>query len=420
MAAKIVPDLKIGKDKLGEEIVQPGYYSFQLNNTDVEWRAPLNYDNKTAEDFWFEQLTPWVEYPEFYHIKVINEAKNQHQLELLNEDGGLVAIAYQNDTHLLTFEQAQKLQKNSILLAREYPVKWVRPTRKAEKADFVLKIYSRCWQTQEAPGDQIPGAYIWQSFLNFKTSDKASQYQINCFEPFHKTEIINSSEGLLDTQGDNCNDYSFELVDDKRLIASYPGRFYTRSATEEGIKRMMSLLDSEGFHVVENILLRPSLSEGTKTKKTEPGQPKKALLKLADELTTLWDPNNRKESLGSTDDFKACFDKHLPGGDPYSAQVSVVIPYWAKRFRNPRFQDFFENTLRRELPVHCMLRVYWVTPRDMYRFERNYQQWLKEMASGDTGDGSTGLVDALNEIEDTHYALVLDDPKAFIDEIILS
>ena len=70
------------------------------------------------------------------------------------------------------------------------------------------------------------------------------------------------------------------------------------------------------------------------------------------------------------------FGNYLPESDPYSCWASVVIPYWPKRFQNTNFREFFNNTLRREVPAHVALRICWVDARQLLDFEEKYQRWL--------------------------------------------
>jgi len=71
------------------------------------------------------------------------------------------------------------------------------------------------------------------------------------------------------------------------------------------------------------------------------------------------------------------FDGYIHGADPYSFWVSVVIPFWPKHFQNTNFREFFENTIRRELPAYVAPRILWANPRDMKAFEKAYRAWLK-------------------------------------------
>jgi hypothetical protein len=71
--------------------------------------------------------------------------------------------------------------------------------------------------------------------------------------------------------------------------------------------------------------------------------------------------------------------------DPYSFRVTVVVPYWPRRFRHSDFRPFFERTLRLETPAHIFPRICWVGVCQMQEFEDAYRRWLRAMAHP-TGD----------------------------------
>jgi hypothetical protein len=66
--------------------------------------------------------------------------------------------------------------------------------------------------------------------------------------------------------------------------------------------------------------------------------------------------------------------------DPYSFRVTVVLPCWPRRLRNPTFRNLVEKTIDAEFPAHVHARVKWVGWLEMKRFELAYREWLEEMA----------------------------------------
>lgn len=66
--------------------------------------------------------------------------------------------------------------------------------------------------------------------------------------------------------------------------------------------------------------------------------------------------------------------------DPYSFWATVVLPGWPRRFQSSRFRQFFEQTLRKEAPAHIRLRILWVSPQDMYDYEKACLAWLRSFA----------------------------------------
>lgn len=99
--------------------------------------------------------------------------------------------------------------------------------------------------------------------------------------------------------------------------------------------------DDEGFYVFEHILLRPHTTQ--------------------DQL------------------MDVCLDNHCEfcgEEDPYSFQMSVVLPYWPERFRNLHFRRFFEQTLREETPAHIHPKICWIGNEQMALLETAYREWL--------------------------------------------
>ncbi|MEM8909377.1 MAG: hypothetical protein AAGD05_16135, partial [Bacteroidota bacterium] len=101
----------------------------------------------------------------------------------------------------------------------------------------------------------------------------------------------------------------------------------------------------EGFHVIENILLRKRSVEKSKDF-------------LPIELHT-----------------EASDCECVEVKDPYSFRASIVLPSWPQRFRSTRFRQLVEKTLRAEAPAHVYLRICWINHCEMQTFERCYDEW---------------------------------------------
>ncbi len=63
--------------------------------------------------------------------------------------------------------------------------------------------------------------------------------------------------------------------------------------------------------------------------------------------------------------------------DPYSLQLSFVLPQEPERFANPGFKHFIERTIREETPAHLTPYVHWLGPDDWTAFQSAYQEWLE-------------------------------------------
>ncbi len=86
--------------------------------------------------------------------------------------------------------------------------------------------------------------------------------------------------------------------------------------------------------------------------------------------------------------------------DPYSLQVSIVIPAWHKRFRSPAFMHLLEKTIYMETPSHIHPHIYWLDHKGMKEFEEAYKLWIEELSGADIPDTDiiNNMIMALNEL----------------------
>lgn len=86
--------------------------------------------------------------------------------------------------------------------------------------------------------------------------------------------------------------------------------------------------------------------------------------------------------------------------DPYSLQISIVIPDWHKRFRVPAFRHLLEKTIYLETPSHIFPNIYWLDHKEMKAFEEAYKLWLDELSGIETPDTDivNKMIMALNEL----------------------
>ncbi|RDC62685.1 hypothetical protein [Adhaeribacter pallidiroseus] len=86
--------------------------------------------------------------------------------------------------------------------------------------------------------------------------------------------------------------------------------------------------------------------------------------------------------------------------DPYSFQISIVIPEWPARFRNKTFMHLLEKTIYMETPAHIYPQVYWLNHKQMRELEEAYKIWLEELPQADIANTEVvnNLVYQLNEL----------------------
>jgi hypothetical protein len=86
--------------------------------------------------------------------------------------------------------------------------------------------------------------------------------------------------------------------------------------------------------------------------------------------------------------------------DPYSLQVSLFIPKWPLRFRDPSFMHLLEKAIYLETPAHIYAHVYWLDYKEMTDFENVYKPWLEAIAGNEIPDTATvnNLIYVMNQL----------------------
>ena len=126
--------------------------------------------------------------------------------------------------------------------------------------------------------------------------------------------------------------------------------------------------ENEGFYLFEHILFRPIDDTD-----------EEVLMKICP-------PKN----------CETCGDE-----DPYSFRISIVLPYWTGRFTEMRFRDFFEQTIREEIPAHIHVKICWIGNEQMRIVDETYKSWLqlKQNKNPDTVSYNTATKNLLNILE---------------------
>jgi hypothetical protein len=78
-------------------------------------------------------------------------------------------------------------------------------------------------------------------------------------------------------------------------------------------------------------------------------------------------------------------EQHIPKGalladDFFSMQLSVVLPAWPVRFRNDKFRALFEQVVKLNVAAHTHVVCYWVDLAEMADFEKIFLEWRTEKA----------------------------------------
>jgi hypothetical protein len=154
-----------------------------------------------------------------------------------------------------------------------------------------------------------------------------------------------------------------------QIIAINPQCYPNKEYACDAVDRAKRLVNSEGLHLVEHILLRPRcFPEDCRCpqyiNQCDTKTDCKFVWKVPDD-----DPCSDEEDI--------CF---IPGADRYSFIATVALPAWPERFRKPANRRLLENILYRETPAHILLRILWLTPHDFCCFESKFKKWNRWLA----------------------------------------
>ena len=94
--------------------------------------------------------------------------------------------------------------------------------------------------------------------------------------------------------------------------------------------------NSEGFHLIENILLRP-----------------------------------KDNSLN----FKHIPDENIINEDIFSCRITIVFPNWPAKFQNKKIKEYIIQWLYNNCPAHIKLDILWLNLKEMNVFENMYKHW---------------------------------------------
>lgn len=154
-----------------------------------------------------------------------------------------------------------------------------------------------------------------------------------------------------------------------------PLPFSSEKKADEALKAIQKRAEAQdqddSFHLIEHILLRPRTEGYTRLNPAQPTAPV-----LVPPLARL---------------------------DPYSFQLTVVVPYWVKRFNDPMLANQFEQTLRLETPAHLSVTICRYEQKQMLEFETAYLNWLlvnsNDSHPSDLRDAANALIKVLNDTD---------------------
>lgn len=275
---------------------------------------------------------------------------------------------------------AKRLVSDTRELLSDYPITssrrgtgfdWRFPEDTCNVAGFQARVYRLLGihdkKRRQLAGHRFEirqdGAGRWHFVLLAEVGGHVIFESIGCGERAMAEALLDVALGLGGDPGNYVRQSGVELL--MRRCKGMPDREIGRGKPGVSRSTLTSYFgvygNAEGFHVVEQILLRRRTT--------------------LDEFLPVRLDNG--------------LDCDCPKvRDPYSFRVAIVLPSWSPRFRDVRFRRFVEDTLRREAPAHVYARICWVSHEQMRELEDALADFEYKLASVAAEPANLGKADA--------------------------
>jgi hypothetical protein len=157
--------------------------------------------------------------------------------------------------------------------------------------------------------------------------------------------------------GDGPGEYGIGLYNPEEIVASGAQDYAYPEMAARAMGRAKDCINMEGIDLVEHLLLRP----GKGTTKAIP------VCQTSGDAGMVF-----RQGAGTGLPLQ-------PGADGYSFIATAFLPAWPQRFRKKENRQLLETLLQQETPAHILLRILWLTPVDMCRWESMYKDWLRSL-----------------------------------------
>jgi hypothetical protein len=150
--------------------------------------------------------------------------------------------------------------------------------------------------------------------------------------------------------------FEINIVDNNNKLLAKTTAFASNAAAKDEEKKIQEAIQkefmNEGMHIFEHLLLRPLPFTKVVTD-----------ILVGEGYYPMCDHQSP--------DCDECHDD-----DYYSFRISVILPYWCRRFRNMNFRKFAENLIHQETPAHILPKFCWISMKQMHDLEKAYQEWF--------------------------------------------
>jgi len=242
---------------------------------------------------------------------------------------------------------------------------------------------------QQSTGDNyhaIP-TNVWRILKSFQTHSEAQEYS---------SGLINYLREL------NINTEGFHLVDHIELRPRSKENLYGILLKDDQTHTGFVSAKKYNYVNIQRALIE-LIHQARKAQYIHEGEGKTRLVYQKETIghyktlhqTQIPDNNQREKDLKHLFNSLTDFDLHDPSviqfyyeskinetiGSVlfYSFRVSIIIPDWPARFADPEFRKVMEKTIREDMPAHIGLDFYYLPFEKLKQFELLFDNWLHDL-----------------------------------------
>lgn len=255
------------------------YYYLEDEGGNILWRSYQGYDSRQSAEQAFNRaivsLFSYAQELDFYElIKHAGEdGTTSYQIGLLNRQRQILAVSCE------LFAEAEDEEENPwnaailqrLLYARRFPYfeyggKYGFQCFSTEPMpDFTAEPEGLCLpEWPEVAADECPelpsglidvavsGEVIWESIHEYDSLEET----ICVFETFYRC-LLPDLDNYQRIRFEDCNLFGIEVTHPGEVLAFHPNTYDSYNDMLAAIERAQACINTEGFHLVEHILLRP-------------------------------------------------------------------------------------------------------------------------------------------------------------------
>lgn len=366
-------------------------------------------DQTTARDCFYQDVLAVLFEP---GVVCPNQTRDGFGFRLLSQPGILLSEVAENAQPYATEEaRDEAIEKIFLLVRTARYVITVQPF-----AQF-LTVYEPEQTEEQASSPSMPeymgqmrpndGPSLLQGRWGYVEEEAAWNHGNDLME------LIQELQNFRTIEGDGI--YGWELTNPEKDHV-WARRYHAcEQERTQFIQELQNWVNDEGFYLLEHILLRPRSQQvvlaqvDASEEAPPPSQPSEPDMASHDQeldklLPIIVNPDDAQYPPTDPD--------RLARQDPYSFWVTVVLPYWPRRFRDVDFRRFVELTLRLEAPAHVALKIAWVNVHQFHQLQTAYRPWLVQLAQYTCQGVACDLTRALNQLLDILPRLRNVYPKA--------